>query len=63
LLGVGKEGVELSWLKGFANAFVNTFMFVAFEYFVNPYYQLEEELVVKEYQYYELFLYDTCLYD
>lgn len=46
------QHLSLSDLKAFANVFVNTFLFVAFEYFVNPYYQLEEELLVKDYQNY-----------
>ena len=40
LLPTSQQQVGLSSLKAFANVFVNTFFFVAFEYFVNPYYQL-----------------------
>jgi hypothetical protein len=52
LLPTTQQCVTLPVLKAFANVFVNTFLFVAFEYFVNPYYQLEEELLVKDYQSY-----------
>jgi hypothetical protein len=40
LLPAPNQQVTLSSLKAFANVFVTTFLFVAFEYFVNPYYQL-----------------------
>jgi hypothetical protein len=45
------------------NVFTNTLLFIANEYFLNPYYQLEEELTVREFQNYELFLYDNSVYD
>lgn len=52
MLPACNQQIDLSRIKAFLNVFANTILFVACEYFVNPYYQLEEELLVKEYQLY-----------
>ena len=50
-------------LKSFALVLVNTLLFVASGYFVNPYYQLEEQLTAREFIDYEIFLYDSSSFN
>lgn len=59
-LPVRGEGEKL---KSFALVLVNTLLFAASGYFVNPYYQLEEQLTAKEFIDYEIFLYDSSSFN
>lgn len=61
ILGVtaAKEDNKLTEkVRNFCNFYTITVMFVIYEFFVNPYYQLEEHCIVPEFEQYRDLLYN-----